>query len=160
MIRLEKINSKNVWKIINLHVSKSQDDFVASNTESIVEAYTTISANGVALPFGIYEDDTPIGFLMIGYDVDDEWDGAPKIAKGNYNLWRFMIDEKYQGKGYGKKALKMAIDYIKTYPCGKAEYCYLSYEPENTNAKKLYSSFGFVENGEYDEDEVVAILKL
>lgn len=160
MIRLEKINSKNVWSITKLHVSKNQEDFVAPNTQSIIEAYTTITANGIALPFGIYEDDTPIGFLMIGYDADDEWDGAPKIAKGNYNLWRFMIDEKYQGKGYGKQALQLALDYIKTYPCGKAKYCYLSYEPENIKAKKLYSSFGFVENGEYDEDEVVAILKL
>lgn len=38
---------------------------------SIINAYTTITANGYAFPFGIYEDDMPIGFLMIGFDTDD-----------------------------------------------------------------------------------------
>ena len=44
--------------------------------------------------------------------------------------------------------------------CGKAEYCYLSYEPENINAKRLYSKFDFIENGEMDGEEIVAVLKL
>lgn len=53
-----------------------------------------------------------------------------------------------------------ALDYIRSFPCGKAEYCYLSYEPENTAARELYHSFGFRENGEMDGEEVIAILKL
>lgn len=77
------------------------------------------------------DEDTPVGFLMIGFDVDDYWDDAPEIARGNYNLWRLMIDKAYQGKGYGKEAVKLALDFINTLPCGKAEYCWLSYEPEN-----------------------------
>lgn len=47
-----------------------------------------------------------------------------------YYIWRFMIDKKYQKRGYGKEALKLAINFIRTFPCGKAEYCVLSYEPE------------------------------
>ena len=35
-----------------------------------------------------------------------------------------------------------------------------SYEPDNKIAKELYHSFGFVENGDMDGDEVIAILKL
>ena len=53
-----------------------------------------------------------------------------------------------------------ALDYIRTFPCGSAEYCWLSYEPENKAAKALYNSFGFVENGETDGEEIVAVLKL
>ena len=56
--------------------------------------------------------------------------------------------------------MQAALDFIKTWPCGVAEYCEISYEPENTVAKNLYASFGFVENGETDYDEVVAVLKL
>lgn len=160
MLRLEKINRNNIWEILKLKVSKSQKNFVASNDVSIIEAYLTITANGVVFPFGIYDDDMPIGFLMIGYDVDETWENVPNIAKENYNLWRLMIDETYQQKGFGKEAMKLALDFIKSFPCGKAEYCWLSYEPENKIAKELYHSFGFVENGDMDGDEVIAILKL
>ena len=37
---------------------------------------------------------------------------------------------------------------------------WLSYEPENEVARKLYASCGFVENGEMDGDEIVAVIKL
>lgn len=160
MLRLEKVNAKNVWEILRLRVGKEQENFVAPNDMSIIEAYIAVSGNGHAFPFGIYEDDTPIGFLMIGFGVDDSYEDPPQIAYGNYSIWRFMIDEKHQHKGYGKKALALALDFIRTFPCGPAEYCYLSYEPENTVAKKLYAEFGFAENGEMDEDEIVAVKKL
>ena len=97
---------------------------------------------------------------MIGFDVDDYWDDAPEIARGNYNLWRLMIDKTYQGKGYGKEAVKLALEYINTFPCGAADYCWLSYGPENDVARNLYSSFGFIETGEMDGEEVIAVLKL
>lgn len=160
MLKLEKVNGKNVWDILKLRVYEKQKSFVASNDISIIEAYTTIAGNGYAFPFGLYDEDTPVGFLMIGFDTDDYWEDAPSIAKGNYNLWRLMIDKNYQNKGYGKEAVKLALEFIKTFPCGKAEYCWLSYEPDNEAAGTLYRSFGFVETGETDGEELIAILKL
>ena len=160
MLKLEKVNGKNVWDILKLRVSEDQKSFVASNDISIIEAYTAITGNGYAFPFGIYEEGTLIGFLMIGFDTDDYWDDAPIIAKDNYNLWRLMIDKNYQNKGYGKEAVRLALEFIKTFPCGKAEYCWLSYEPENDVARHLYHSFGFVETGEKDCNELIAVLKL
>ncbi|MBR4473111.1 MAG: GNAT family N-acetyltransferase [Oscillospiraceae bacterium] len=160
MISLKKISSRNVWDILKLRVSEEQKSFVAGNEISIIEAYTTITANGFAFPFGIYENETPVGFLMIGYDVDDDWEDPPQIAKGNYNLWRLMIDQACQNKGYGKEALSLALDFIRTFPCGEAEYCWLSYEPENKAARELYRSFGFTETGEKDGNELIAVLKL
>ena len=71
-----------------------------------------------------------------------------------------MIDKAYQNNGFGKEAVKLALDFVKTFPCGKAEYCWLSYEPENQVARKLYSSFGFVETGDMDGEELIAALKL
>ena len=160
MLRLEKINGKNVWDILKLSVNDDQREFVASNEVSIIEAYTNVTNNGYAFPFGIYEDDTLVGFVMIGYDKDDYWDDAPQIADNNYNLWRLMIDKRYQQKGYGRKAIELALEFIKTFPCGRAEYCWLSYETDNKVAKDLYESFGFEENGEMDGEEIIAVLKL
>lgn len=159
MIQLRKVDIQNVWNILALSVSDNQKSFVATNTESIVEAYCAITGGGVALPFGIYEEDTLVGFTMISYGCDD-WEDAPAIARDNYAIWRLMIDQRFQGKGYGKAAMAAILDFIRTFPRGKAEYCMLSYEPENTVAKALYHSFGFRENGEMDGDEIVAVLKL
>ena len=160
MLRLERINGKNVWDILELKVSEKQKAFVAGNDVSIIEAYTSITGNGQVFPFGIYEGVVPVGFLMIGFGTDDCWDDAPAIAHGSYDLRRLMIDAKHQGKGYGKEALKLALEFIRTFPCGKADYCWLSYEPENEAARNLYRSFGFVETGEKDGEELIAVLKL
>ena len=160
MLHLERINGSNVWDILKLTVSESQKNYVAANDISIIEAYTAIAGNGYAFPFGIYDDEKPVGFLMIGFDVDDYWTDAPEIAKGNYNLWRLMIDQAWQNRGYGKQAVQLALDFIKSMPCGKAEYCWLSYEPENEAARQLYQSFGFAETGEMDGDERIAVLRL
>lgn len=159
MVQLRKIDSQNIGKIVALEVREDQRTFVATNTQSILEAYCAITNGGVALPFGIYDGETPVGFLMIGYGCDD-WENAPAIARENYSVWRLMIDWRFQGKGYGKAAMAAALDYIRTFPRGKAEFCFLSYEPENVAAKGLYHSFGFRENGEMDGEEVVAVLKL
>ena len=160
MLHLEKVNGNNVWDILKLTVSESQKNFVATNEISIIEAYTAITGNGHAFPFGIYDEDKPVGFLMIGFDVDDYWTDAPEIAKENYNLWRLMIDKAYQNRGYGKEAVSLALEFIKSMPCGEAEYCWLSYEPDNAVARQMYRSFGFEETGEMDGEELIAVLRL
>jgi len=57
MLRLEKANGKNVWELLKLRVSDDQRSYVASNDTSIIEAYTAITGNGYAFPFGIYDED-------------------------------------------------------------------------------------------------------
>ncbi len=164
MIHLKKIDANNVWDIVDLKVAEDQEEFVASNSDSIIDAYTTIGTGCSAFPFGIYDDEEPVGFLMIAHNMEAFCevcgDDTPDSLKNNYLFWRLMVDEKFQGKGYGKAGIKLALDFIKTWPCGKAEYCVISYEPENEAAKNLYASFGFEENGEMADEEVVAVLKL
>ena len=160
MLELKKINRKNVGEILKLEVFDNQKRFVAPNNISIIEAYLAITENNDVFTFGIYNDDAPVGFLMIGFDVNSDYEGAPKIAKGNYNIWRFMIDKKFQGKGFGKKAMNLALEFVNTFPCGTAKYCWLSYESDNDIARQLYQSVGFVETDEKDGEEIVAILKL
>lgn len=160
MLSLQHIDGRNVWDILKLKVSKEQQSYVAGNDVSLIEAYISKTENGQIFPFGIYKDDVPVGFLMIGFGTDSSWDDAPAIAQNNYDLRRLMIDTKYQGRGYGKEALNLALEFIRTFPCGRAEYCWLSYEPENKVARDLYRSFGFVETGEKDGEELIAVLKL
>ena len=71
-----------------------------------------------------------------------------------------MIDKAWQGKGLGKQALQTSIDFVKTRPCGKAEFVWLSYEAENTAARALYYAAGFHENNELCDGETVAVLRL
>ena len=160
MLELKKINRNNVGEILKLEGFDSQRNFVATNNSSIIEAYIVITENNHVLTFGIYNNDTPVGFLMIGFDVNSDDECAPKIAKGNYNIWRLMIDKKFQGRGFGKKAMDLALEFINTFPCGTAKYCWLSYESDNDVAHKLYKSVGFVETDEKDGEEIVAILEL
>ena len=96
---------------------------------------------------------------MIGYGTIGDED-EPCIADGNYCIWRFMIDRNYQGKGLGKKTMEAVLDYIMTFPCKEADYCWLSYEPENTRARDLYRRCGFAETGELCEDEIIAVYDL
>ena len=160
MLELKKINRNNVADILNLEVFDNQKSFVATNNSSIIEAYIAITENNHVFTFGIYKHDTPVGFLMIGFDVNSDDEGAPKIAKGNYNIWRLMIDKDFQGRGFGKKTMDLALEFINTFPCGTAKYCWLSYESDNDVARQLYKSVGFVETDEKDGEEIVAILEL
>ena len=82
------------------------------------------------------------------------------MEKDSYEVRRFMIDKRYQGKGFGREAVRLALEFIRTWPSGRSEACVTSYNPDNEVARKLYASFGFVENGDIVDDEIVAVLKL
>lgn len=160
-IRLEKLTWDTVDDVIKLRVSKEQKSFVAKNSDSIIDAYFAMTEDKKSVYiFGIYNGKKPVGFLMISYNCD--WRENLDFAKNSYYIWRFMIDRRYQGNGYGRAALKLAIDFVRTAPCGKAEYCWLSYEPENEIARKLYLSMGFEEKLELckEDEEIPAVLKL
>ena len=161
-IHLEKLTWDTVDDVLKLKVSKEQKEFVAPNRDSMIDAYFALTEEEIPVfTFGIYLGKKPVGFLMIAYDVP--WaEQYYNLPGGYYYIWRFMIDKRYQGNGYGREALRLAVDYIKTFPSGKSEYCWLSYEPENDVARKLYQSFGFVEAEELPEgwDEMPAVLKL
>lgn len=159
MVEFKKITADNLYELVNLSVKEEQKNFVASNSVSIMDAYVAITNDGIALPFGIYDGSKAVGFIMFTYGAKKD-DNMPKIAYQNYCIWRFMIDQKYQKQGYGKKAIEKAIEYIKTSPCGRAEYCWLNYEPENVGAKAFYEKCGFMENGQKFYGEIIAVLRL
>ena len=136
---LREITPENFSAVINLDVADDQKLFVAPNVKSI--AQSKIYPDSV--PLAVYNDDELVGFVMYGYDPDDE----------KYYLGRLMIDARHQGKGYGKAATLEVIRRM-----SEIEGCrsiYLSFVPENTGAEKLYSSVGFQRTGKLNGNEIV-----
>lgn len=173
MIHLEKVSWDNYEKVIKLRVNKDQEDYVASNKASLIHAFLESSDGTPVYAFAIMNGKRVVGFMQIMYG--DDWTGYEREdwlssdlykeyeGKKYYYIWRFMIDKKYQKRGYGREALKQTLDFIKTNPAGDAEYVLLSYEPSNEVGRKLYASFGFEEVFKeylHDDDEVTAMLKL
>ena len=101
-------------------------------------------------PFGIYDDDTMVGYVMVIYDYD-----IPE-----YDIWHMMIDEAYQGRGYGRTTLDRVLEYIRTKPFGSSDRVTLTCHKENLHALHLYQSKGFTETGTQDDGEIELSLTL
>lgn len=158
MIDFKKITDDNFSRCIKLNPGEEGKKFVADNVISLAEAYLTTDKDTIeAMPYAIYEDDKMVGFIMMAF-VREEHD--EDLTEDCYDLWRFMIDQEFQGKGFGRAALNKAIDLIKTFPYGMANKLYLSYVPGNNTGSSLYESVGFKATGEVDEGEIVMALDL
>ncbi|MBE9917124.1 GNAT family N-acetyltransferase [Paenibacillus donghaensis] len=120
------------------------EKFVASNAVSI--AQSKVEKGWITK--AIYSEDTMVGFTMYGYSEEDNC----------FELCRIMIDYKFQRQGLGRKALSPIIkEMSKNKECSEI---YLSFDPENHSAQKLYEEFGFEKTGEVVDDEVLYCLKL
>ena len=147
MINLRKITEENFIDAFNLKLAKKQEEFVSHPIRSLAQAYVYREQ---CQPFGIYEGDTMVGYVMVIYDYD-----IPE-----YDIWHMMIDETQQKKGYGTEALDRILDYIKTKPFGSSDRVTLTCNRNNLGALKIYKSKGFTETGEADEDEIELSLNL
>ena len=61
-----------------------------------------------------------------------------------------------------KEATRFALDFIRTFPCGKADHCRLFCDPETETVRNPCRSFGFEEAPEMPEgrDGIPAVLNL
>lgn len=143
-ITLRELTPQMAFAITKLDVGDDQRQFVASNLISIAQAY--FEKNHWMR--GIYADDEPVGFIML-YDDPVE----PK-----YFLWRLMVDQRYQGCGYGRRAVELLIEYVKTRP--QATELFVSYVPGEGSPAQFYERLGFVDTGEMEDDEKVMRLAL
>ena len=146
MINLEKITEENFIQAFNLKLAKGQEKFVSHPVRSLAQAYVY---RDQCQPFGIYNDDEMIGYVMVIYDYDIQ----------EYDIWHMMIDESKQGKGYGKEALIQVITYIKTKPFGTSNRIALTCNKENVAGLRLYRKIGFTETGIEDDDEIELVLQ-
>lgn len=147
MLHLEPISNDNWVKAISLNVRQDQKTFVASNIFSL--AQLNFLDNFYAK--GIFHDDEMVGFTLYGIDDEDQ----------QYWMYRLMIDEKHQSKGYGTQAVRLVIEDVRRMKDPGHKTLTLSYEPENTYARDIYKRLGFEEiDGMIIEGEQIARLSL
>ena len=141
MIHLEKITEKNFIDAFALKLDAGQERFVSHPIRSLAQAYVYREQ---CQPFGIYDEEVMVGYVMVIYDYD-----IPE-----YDLWHMMIDVSKQGRGYGRAALDQVLAYIRTKPFGTSDRVTLTCNRENSRALRLYKSRGFVPTGAEDEEEI------
>ena len=149
-VNLREITDENRDAVRALRVAPSQELFVASVAESLAEAATTPEGN----PWyrAIYAGDQPVGFVMLSWDVTP----APGII-GPWFLWRLLIDERHQRRGYGRAALRRVIDIVRA--AGASELL-TSYQPGDGEPWPFYERFGFAPTGDVEDGEFVLSLDL
>ena len=126
MVELRAINEDNYEDCLNLSASVDNEDFVDPVAWSLAEAWVFYDDSR---PFAIYADDVMVGYVLM------------YVGEENPQIINFMIDSRFQRRGYGTAAARLCIAYLcNEYNASKIS---LPIEPENIVAQKLWSSVGF-----------------
>ncbi|WKA58856.1 GNAT family N-acetyltransferase [Planococcus shenhongbingii] len=147
-IQLRLVTRDNWEECLNLKVSRLQTKFTPTVAVSLAKPYIKPDGEHVEyLPFAIYYGEVIVGFIMHAFE---------KETTDMYWINGFIIDEKYQGKGYGKSALAEMIRWIASHS-PQCKEVRLTVYPENQIARRLYINFGFLPTGYFHgEEEVLA----
>jgi len=141
-VKIVELNAENWYDCCELEVSTEQKEYIESNSISIVQSKFELTLK----PYAIYAGEKVVGFLMYN-SVQEELDG--------YWIYRIMIDKEFQGKGIGKAATKLMISKMAKLP--NARKIIVGYHPNNKGAHNLYSTLGFVDNGDRFGKEMAVI---
>ena len=149
-VSLREVTGETVIAITRLAVDKSQEGFVAPNAISFAQALFAPEAWYRA----IYLGDEPAGFVMLyAESLRPERPAQPEVG-----VWRFMIDQRFQGRGIGRAALAHVIAHVRAN--GVFRKLELSYVPGPGCPEPFYLRLGFQHTGRMDEGEVVLELPL
>ena len=150
VVELVEVTRENVRAVCRLVVAESQRGFVAPNAVSLAEAlvsphawYRAIAADGVL-----------VGFVMIS-DLPEGEDGN---GKAEYYLWRLMIADGFQGRGYGTAAISRLLEHVRTRP--NATELLVSWVPGPGSPEPFYTGLGFEATGRVHDGEVEGRLPL
>jgi diamine N-acetyltransferase len=149
VVALAEVTRANVRRVCRLAVAPDQRSFVAPNAVSLAEAlvhpyawYRVITADGVA-----------VGFAMLSEDPTGGPDGGPE-----HYLWRLMIADEFQRRGYGRAALALVVEHVRSLP-GAAELL-VSWGPGAGSPEGFYLGLGFERTGDVEDGEIVGRLRL
>ncbi|MFL5792072.1 MAG: GNAT family N-acetyltransferase [Actinomycetota bacterium] len=149
MITLRPITDDNRAAVEALRIHPWQERFVNTVADAFLEAEA--EPGGRAIRSGLYDDDTPVGFVMISDDVD----GPDYIA---HYLWKLLIDRDRQRRGYGTAALDLVSTYFRDR--GNTEMWTTAGEGDGSPIP-FYERYGFVRTGDIVfDDEVLLRLDL
>lgn len=143
-VALRELTAENVRAVCNLKLKPGQERFVAPNALSLAEAHyypnTWVRA--------VYAGDVPVGLVLLDDETEEPY----------YCIWRMMIGAEYQGRGYGRKAVELIADYVRTRP--NAVELLTSYNQGEGNPAEFYRKLGFEETGQIDHGQPVMRLLL
>lgn len=142
MVRLEDIGPDN-WRE-ELAVREDQRHFVSDPNRTLARAYAYRAQRSQARL--ILDGDTPVGMLM--------WYDYPEQER--YVFSQLFIDQRYQGRGLGGQAARLALDEMRR--DGRYSKVVLCYITGNESARTLYEKLGFRPVGEPDGDENIMVL--
>ena len=146
MINFKAITEENFSDIIRMKRPENEG-FVASNTYSLAQAWLYRDNNDV-YPFAIYNDEEPVGFMMLDEDLEERC----------LVIWRIMFPKEHQNKGYGTAAIKKIVELARE--SGKYDFMILDYVSENKIAEHVYTKIGFRPTGEESNGEIVLRMDL
>jgi diamine N-acetyltransferase len=140
-VTLAAITADNVRAVCALSVTDAQQRFVTSAAVSLAEA----SVHPQAWCRAVYgRRDGLVGFVML-HDTQDE---------PGYMLWRLLVDQRFQGLGYGRSTVEAVMDYVRTRP--GATVLKVGARRGEGSPRGFYESLGFRVTGEViDGDEDV-----
>ena len=143
VVSLRPITDANREAVEALGVRPEQRRFVSSVRESMLEAAEEPHAH--ALYWAIYDDESPVGFVMIADEVDTP-DYVPHF------LWKLLIDERYQRRDLGTATLDLIVEHFRKR--GVAVMWTSAMEGEGSPVA-FYERYGFQRTGERHGDEVM-----
>ena len=102
MIKLNEVTEENWFEVANLSVKDNQKNYVAPVIGILARGYVYRDCN--VRIYVIENDGTIIGVSLVREFTDEPL---------GYDLQQFMIDQRYQGKGYGTEALRLILDELR-----------------------------------------------
>jgi diamine N-acetyltransferase len=151
-VSLREITDQNREAVVALRVAASQEGYVSSVADSLEEAREI--PEGHPWYRAIYANDHPVGFIMLSWNVTPD---PPRII-GPWFLWKLLIDERHQGRGYGREAVQLVADIARDH--GASELL-TSYAVGDGSPEPFYRHLGFVPTGQQDEKgEIVLAMDL
>ena len=138
-MRLISITEDNWMDVASLSVKEEQKGFVAPAIGILARGYVYRACR--ARVVGIADGETLVGLALVR-DLDEE--------PACYDLQQFMIDRRYQGRGYGAEGLRLLLAEL----AGERKYGCVEVCVKQTDAAalRLYEKLGFVDTGYLDED--------
>lgn len=140
-IHLEKINTEKCEEIIEMKLLESQEDYVMPFVDSLAESFSDLFEEEITVSYALCDGRKTVGLVEIRYMTGEEFPGLKE--KPVYDLFRILVDKKYQKNGYGTRAVQVLLDYVKKRPLGDADDIVVSVVEGNDVALKLYERFGF-----------------
>lgn len=143
-VNLKPVTVENWQDCIKLELAPAQEGFLPNNLYSIAEAQFYPEARSLA----IYDEaDQIVGYALFGRDV----------SSGKWKVFRFMIDRRHQGNGYGEAGIRQIIQQIALEPDG--DEILICYQKTNRIAQSLYAKIGFIEQETDSNGKVTALLQ-